>query len=464
MGLCIALRGRHMAAGPATTTANNSNHTNRSETEFHPQFGNMTNPAGWYRHYCLALIFVVLVLNYVDRGILAVVLEDVKQEFQLNDLQLGLLSGPAFAVFYALMGIPFARWADMGNRRVVISFSLAVWSAMTALGGLAQNFLTLFLTRVGVGVGEAGAVPPTHSLASNYYPPEHHGKTASVLSFSVFVGSFLGLAGGGAILAATDWRTTLMAVGLPGVVVALIAFLTLKEPRQITKVPTPAEILNAESRAIIRGVLAKKTYLQLLISFAIVSFFSYGIASFAVPFFIRSFGVEIDIIGATYGGTAAASSVVGTLAAAFLVDRLARRDIRWMLRLPGYACLLAVPFVVASILSPSYQICLLFFFIGNTFVSMAIPALFASIYGIIHNNQRSMAIAVFGLAANLLGLGLGPVLIGAISDAITPTFGVEALRYTLAGSVLFLAWAAAHILIGSRSIQQDYVGNETAPS
>jgi MFS family permease len=435
-----------MAAGPSS--------------EKHPQFGQMNNPSGWYRHYCLGLIFVVLVLNYVDRGILAVVLEDVKSDFQLNDLQLGLLSGPAFAVFYALMGIPFARWADMGNRRIVISVSLAIWSAMTALGGLAQNFTSLFLTRVGVGVGEAGAVPPTHSLASNYYPPEHHGKTASVLSFSVFVGSFLGLAGGGAILAATDWRTTLMAVGLPGVFIAVLAFFTLREPRQITKVPAPSEIFNAESRAIIRGVLAKKTYVQLLISFAIVSFFSYGIASFAVPFFIRSFGVDIGFIGISYGGTAAASSVVGTLSAAFLVDRLAKRDKAWMLRLPGIACLVAVPFVVASILAPSYEICLLFFFIGNSFVSMAIPALFASIYGIIHNSQRSMAIAVFGLAANLLGLGLGPVLIGAISDAITPMFEVEALRYTLAGSVLFLAWAATHILIGSRTINQDYVGND----
>lgn len=441
-----------MASSPSSTPP----------AEPHPTFGTMTNPRGWYRHYCLGLIFVVLVLNYVDRGILAVVLESIKEDFQLNDLQLGLLSGPAFAVFYAIMGIPFARWADMGNRRIVISLSLAIWSAMTAFGGMAQSFGALFLTRVGVGVGEAGAVPPTHSLASNYYPPKHHGKTASVLSFSVFVGSFLGLAGGGAILAATDWRTTLMAVGLPGIAIALLAFFTLREPREITKVPGINEVFNAESRAIIRGVLAKKTYLQLLISFAIVSFFSYGIASFAVPFFIRSFGVDIGVIGATYGGTAAASSVVGTVSAALLVDRLAKRDKAWMLRLPGIACFVAVPFVLASILSPSYKLCLLFFFIGNSFVSMAIPALFASIYGIIHSSQRSMAIAVFGLAANLLGLGLGPVIIGAISDALTPTFGDEALRYTLAGSVLFLAWAATHILIGSRTINDDYVGNEPA--
>jgi len=429
----------------------------QTAAEDRAKFGHMDQPTGWYRHYCLALIFIVLVVNYIDRGIIAVVLESIKHDFQLSDLQLGLLSGPAFAVFYALLGVPFARWADMGNRRIVISLSLAVWSLMTALGGLAQNFTTLFITRIGVGIGEAGASPPSHSLASNYYPAKHHGKAASVLSFSVFIGTFLGLALGGAILSVTDWRTTLMVVGLPGVGIAILAFFTLREPREKTRVPRPHEIFNAETRVIIRGLLAKKTYLQLLISFAIVSFFTYGIASFAVPFFIRSYGVDIQVIGFSYGLTAAGSSLLGTVLAALLVDRLAKRDLMWMLRLPGYACLVAVPFVVASLLSPTFVQCLALFFIGNTLVVMSVPALFASIYGIIHHSQRSMAIAVFGLAANLLGLGLGPVLIGSISDVLTPTFGDEALRYTLAGSVVFLAWAAVHILIGARTLKDDYV-------
>jgi MFS family permease len=143
-------------------------------TSSNPQplhFGEIRNPQGWYRHYCLALIFIVLVIAYVDRGIFGVVLEPIKHEFGLSDLQLGFLTGPAFAVFYAVMGIPLARWADMGNRRVVIALCLAVWSAMTALGGLAQNFAILFLTRIGVGVGEAAGTPPAHSLLSDYFEP-----------------------------------------------------------------------------------------------------------------------------------------------------------------------------------------------------------------------------------------------------------------------------------------------------
>lgn len=152
-----------------------------------------SNPTGWYRTYCLSLIFVVLVIAYVDRGIFGVVLEPIKREFGLSDLQLGVLTGPAFALFYAVMGIPLARWADMGNRRVVVAACMAIWSVMTALGGLAQSYAMLFLSRIGVGIGEAGAVPPTHSLASNYYPPQQHGKVASVLSFAALLGSFAGI-------------------------------------------------------------------------------------------------------------------------------------------------------------------------------------------------------------------------------------------------------------------------------
>lgn len=431
-----------------------------SKNTVHPKFGKISNPTGWYRHYCLGLIFVVLVLNYVDRGILGVVIESIKVEFDLTDLQLGLLSGPAFAVFYAILGVPLARWADMGNRRIVVSLCLSIWSLMTALGGLAQNFTTLFLTRIGVGVGEAGAVPPTHSLVSSYYPPEHHGKAASVLAFSTFVGTFLGFAVGGYILAVTDWRTTLMAVGLPGVAVAVLAFFTLREPREKTRVPRPSEIFDAESRAIIKGLLKKKTYLQLLISFAIVSFFSFGVASFAVPFQIRSFGVDVDVIGRVFGFTAASSAVVGTLMAAMLVDRLAKKDLSWKLKLPAISCLIAVPFMVASLLAETYMLCMALYFVANSLISVAIPSLFAAVYGIILSSQRSMAIAVLGLMANLLGLGVGPVLIGAVSDMLTPAFGQEALRYTMAGCVFFLGWSAIHMLIGAKTFKDDYVGNE----
>lgn len=450
-----------MASGPAAIAPNPKKQNQEQQSQEQQKFGEMNNPKGWYRHYCLLLIFFILVMNYIDRGIIAVVLESIKTDFELSDLQLGLLSGPAFAIFYALMGIPIARWSDMGNRKVVVSLSLAIWSAMTAIGGLAQNFTSLFISRIGVGVGEAGAVPPTHSLVSNYYPPQHHGKTASVLSFSVFVGTFVGLAGGGAILAATDWRTTLMAVGLPGVLLAALAFFTLREPRQRTRVPRLSEIFDAESRGIIRGLLAKKTYVQMLVSFAIVAFFSYGIASFAIPFFIRSFGVDIGRIGITYGGTAAGSSVLGTILAALLIDRLAKRDLAWMLRLPAIACFVAVPFVVFSLLAPTYELCLSLFFVGNTLIAMAMPAMYASLYGIVHHSQRAMALAVFGLVANLLGLGLGPVILGGVSDALTPAFGLESLRYTLVGSVVFLAWAATHVWIGSRTLKDDYVGNDS---
>lgn len=424
----------------------------------HPQFGKMDNPQGWYRAYCMSLIFVVLVIAYVDRGIFGVVLEPIKQEFGLSDLSLGLLTGPAFALFYALMGIPLARWADVGNRKTVVSVCLVIWSGMTALGGLAQNFLTLFLTRIGVGIGEAGAVPPTHSLASNYYPPTQHGKVASLLSFAALIGSFAGVIAGGEILKATDWRITLMAVGIPGLILAVFCFFTLKEPREITRVPKPSEVFDAASRQVIKHLLKTKTYFQLLLTFATISFFTLGMPAFAIPFFQRSFELEVNIATRSYGIAALLSTVIGTILAGIVVDRLAKRDVAWKLKLPGIACLIATPIMGAALLAPDHKTCLMLYVIANTMVFMALPALYSAVYGVALDSERGMAIALLGLVTNLIGLGLGPVLIGAISDVLNPAFGVDSLRYALASSVIFLGWASIHMLIGSKTYKQDFVG------
>jgi len=428
-----------------------------------PNFGAINNPTGWYRVYCTSVIFFVLVLAYVDRGILGVVLEPIKAEFGLTDTHLGYLTGPAFAIFYAVLGIPLARWSDVGNRRVVISLCLAIWSGMTALAGLANSYLMLFLTRVGVGIGEAGAAPPTHSLASNYYPPEQHGKTASILSLATLVGSFLGVIVGGIILAKTgSWRVTLMAVGLPGLALAIVSFLTLREPREKTHVPKPAEIFDAASRAAIRNLLKMKTYFQLLLTFSIISFFTLGMPNFLVPFFQRSFDLDVEMATRSYGGAALVSTLLGTILASVIIDRVAKRDVAWKLRLPGILCLVATPIMLAAILAPNYKVCVLLYLIANTLVFMSLPALFSAVYGIAVDSQRAMAIALLGLATNFIGLGFGPVLIGMLSDWLNPQFGIDSLRYAMAATVLFLAWAAVHMLIGSRSFKADYDAAQAA--
>lgn len=429
-------------------------------SETHEIFGRMDNPSGWYRTYCLGLIFIVVLIAYVDRGIFGVVLEPIKLEFGLSDLQLGLLTGPAFALFYAIMGIPLARWADMGNRRIVITVCMAIWSAMTALGGLAQGFATLFLTRIGVGIGEAGATPPTHSLASNYYPPHQHGKVASVLSFATLLGTFAGIIAGGEILKATDWRITLMAVGIPGLFIAVLAFFTLREPREITRIPKPAEVFDAESRGVVMHLIRTKTYFQLILAFAVISMFTLGMTSFLIPFFQRSFGLEVEVVTRGYGGVALLSTLLGTILAGILVDRLAKKDIAWKLRLPGILCVIAAPIMGFGLLSPDFKTCLIMYGIANTLVFIALPALYSGVYGVALDSERAMALAILGLTTNLIGLGLGPVIIGALSDALTPTYGADALRYALASSVLFLGWAAAHMLIGAKTYAQDYVGNQ----
>ncbi len=415
-------------------------------------------PQGWYRHYCLFIVFLVVTLAYADRAILSVVIEAVKHDFGLSDLQMGLLAGPAFALFYAILGVPLARWSDMGNRRVVITVCLAMWSLMTALGGLCQNFVQLFLTRIGVGIGEAGAAPPTHSLVSDYYPARQHGKAASVLMFAASVGGLLGFALGGYLLVKYDWRIALFALGLPGLAVAALAHFSLREPRTQTRIPHPSEILDHEARGIIVGLWQQKTFRHIALSMAVFAFFTQGVGSFVVPFFIRSLGVAEAEIGAKFGLAYAASALLGTLLAAVFVDLLQRRNVAWLQRFPALCCALAFPCYATTFMATDFNSSLWAVFLASSLIGVAGPAIFATLYAVVHSSQRAMAVALIGLVANLIGAGIGPVAVGAISDALHASLGAESLRYTLAGFSALTLWASLHMVIASRSLANDYLG------
>ena len=441
-----------------TTSLGGAPHLEQPAVNEPEPFDGLKLPTGVYRHYCMFLLFGVLVLAYADRGIIGVVIESVKQEFELSDLQLGLLTGPAFAIFYATFGIPLARWADIGNRRTVVSLALAIWSVMTALGGMASSFATLFLTRVGVGIGEAGGVAPSHSLGSNYYPPHQHGKVASVLSFAVFVGTLTGLAAGGFLNAQYGWRVTLYALGLPGLLFALLVWLTLSEPRPRTRVPRPSEIINDEFVATVKHLFHKPSFIQILLSFSIISFFASGLIGFSVPFYIRSFGLETDEIGAKLGLVHAASAVIGMAIAAISVDKLQVRHVKWLLAFPGFLCLAALPVFLGGFLAGSFHTSLGFLFVGLALLGIAQPAIFAAIYAVVKLENRSVGLALIGLFVNLLGMGIGPILIGAVSDWLRGPFGIESLRYSLAIFSVTVGWAALHLLLGARHIAMDYEG------
>lgn len=415
-------------------------------------------PRGWYKHYCLFLLFLVLTFAYADRAILSVVIEGIKQEFSLSDSMVGVLSGPAFAVLYVLAGIPLARWSDIGDRRVVITVCLTIWSVMTALGGMAQSAFQLFMTRVGVGFGEAGASPPSHSLVASYYSEKHHGKAASTLMFASFVGGLIGLVLGGQLMVAFGWRVSMLALGIPGVMLAVLVFLTLREPRRVTRRPRLSEMLDADTRGSIAGLFRKPTYRHLFIGFAVIAFFSQGIGAFIVPFFLRTHGLDEAQVGVMWGTAFAGSALIGTALALVMIDRLSKRNVSWQLRLPALCGLLAWPFYCGVFLAPSAQSAIAVGFIANTLIAITQPAVMAAVYGVAPEQGRGIAIALLGLSSNLIGLGLGPVMVGALSDALNPVFAEQSLRYSLAIFTVFLLWAVAHCWWASRFLANDYAG------
>ncbi|MGE3464546.1 MAG: spinster family MFS transporter, partial [Pseudomonadales bacterium] len=297
-----------------------------------------------FRTYALSVLVVVYTFNFIDRQILSILLEPIKQDLGLSDTQLGLLTGFAFALFYATLGIPIARWADQHNRRNLIAAALAVWSAMTALSGFAMNFWHLLIARIGVGVGEAGCSPPAHAMISDYYPPEKRASALGIYSLGIPVGILFGFVAGGWMNEFFGWRAAFFVVGIPGLLLALIVRFTVREPargmaegRQDTsEMPTVKETFALLWR--------KRAFRHMAFGGALTAFVGYGVVNWVPAFFIRSHGMGTGEIGTWLGLILGIPGGIGIAWGGFLADRLGARDTRWYLRLVAVALALAVPF------------------------------------------------------------------------------------------------------------------------
>ncbi|GAB2601018.1 MFS transporter [Ramlibacter solisilvae] len=401
----------------------------------------------------LGVLFLVATCSYLDRHIIAVLLEPIKHEFQVSDTLLGLLTGFAFAIFYATLGIPVAQWADRGNRRTVVTVALTVWSVFTALSGMSVSFLQLALARIGVGAGEAGAIPPSQSLIADYFPKEKRGLALAVLTSSATVGYLVAFMGG-AILAATHgWRVALIVVGLPGLVLAVVAHFVLDEPRKRKAVQVRAE--PQEYKEAFRELLRKRSVVWVLVGVACYGIVAYGAAIFMPSFIVRSLGASLQDVGLVYGALSAVGALSGTLAGGWLADRLGKRDLRWYAWLPAAACAFALPFQVASLLLHSFSAFLILGWIGGIALGLGVPSMYTALHAVCGSSRRSLAVAVFGFVLSLVGSGLGPLVTGALSDALTPNFGVESLRYAMVFSTCFLAPAAWALYRCGRAMPRD---------
>jgi predicted MFS family arabinose efflux permease len=416
------------------------------------QHETMTAPSRHYRGIVLAMLLLVYTFNFVDRQILGILAPAIKAELGLSDTQLGALGGLAFALLYSTLAIPLSWLADRTSRSWVITVSLAVWSGFTAMCGAATGFWQLFLCRLGVGVGEAGGVAPSYALITDYFPAGQRGRALAVYSLGIPLGSAAGVMLGGWIAATIDWRAAFVVVGAAGVLVAPIFRLVVREPAR------PTRPVDAEPISRVFGILARKRSFWLLaFGAASSSMLGYGLAFWLPSLLGRSFGMDLGEIGRFYGGLLLIGGVAGVLAGGFVGDRLGARDRGWYARLPAICFLIAVPLFAIGILSQSSTVAFLAWVVPQGLVYVWLAPVVTAVQHLVPAHMRATASATFLLVNNLIGLGAGTMLLGALSDAMTAQFGAEALRYAmLAGLGLYLLagllmWAA------SFALQQDWV-------
>jgi MFS family permease len=402
----------------------------------------------------LAILFLVCTSNYIDRQILSILVEPIKREFGASDFQMGLLGGFSFAIFYAVLGIPVARLADRGDRRFVIAASVAIWSAMTALCGLAQNFWQLALARVGVGIGEAGAIPPSQSLIADYFPPEKRTRALAIFMSAATVGYLAAFVGGAQIAAAYGWRAAFLVMGLPGLLLALLAWFGLKEPRRQPD-RMPSEQDHEPLGATFRALAAKPTYVLLTTAFVVYFLMAYGALYFVPAYLIRVLGQDLATAGAVYGLLGAIGAVVGTVGGGIITDRLIKKDKRWVSRVPAYGLLLSFPLYELAFLSDSLTVFYIAAFLGGLILAAAVPPMFSILHLVCGSKRRAMAVAITFFFANLIGLGGGPAITGYLSDQFTATYGPVGLRYALVLAMLLMVPAGLLLLRTQRTLDRD---------
>jgi MFS family permease len=425
-----------------------------------------TGPRDGYAWYALAILFVVYVFNFVDRQIVSILQEPIKRELGLSDAQLGLLTGFAFALFYATLGIPIARIADRTSRSKLIAAALLVWSTMTALCGTAKSFATLLLFRIGVGVGEAGCSPAAHSLISDYFPARKRGTALGIYSTGIYVGIMFGYLAGGWINEFFGWRRAFVAVGLPGAVFSLVVFFTLKEPlRGLSdgRAAAPRDTATGPPlREVFRLLWSRRSFRHLSFGGALHAFVSNGAGSWLPTFFMRVHGMSSGEVGTWLGLMNGVLGAAGTFAGGWAADRFGAKDRRWACWVCVISLVVHAPLAISAYLAASPYLALALYAIPAFMGPVYNAPNFAMTQGLVPLGMRAAGAAVLLFVMNLIGLGLGPAFVGWISDTLEPTRGTESVRYALLVSTAINIWSAAHYLLAARTLRAELTLNETS--
>jgi predicted MFS family arabinose efflux permease len=413
--------------------------------------GNDVLPGG---RTALILLMLVSMFNYVDRTILSILQEPVKADLGLSDTQLGLLTGLAFALLYATLSLPIARLADRFNRRNIITAALATWSGMTMLCGAAGSFLSLFIFRVGVAVGEAGSVPASHSIIADYFPPARRATALATWGLALPAGLMFGYAAGGWIATALGWRLAFAVIGGTGLLLAPIFLWMVREPqRRFGKVQLPADAAETVPMREALAILWRlRTYRYMLAGATLHAFAQYALMNWTAPFYLRVHELSLAQVASMLALVNGLGGGIGIYLGGWLSDRLGARRPAARVWLSAVAMLLMVPFTLGQLLAGSTTISIALAFASTTLMFFYYGPIVAVPQSLVAPRMRALTSAVTLLVFNLFGLGLGPLVVGMLSDALAPMLALPetSLRYALAASLLFSALGGLLVLAASR--------------
>jgi len=419
--------------------------------------GCLASRAHWYPNYVLGMLALAYVFNFIDRNILSVLIEPIKKDLGVSDTQMGLLGGLSFALVYCISGIPIARWADRGSRINVIALGVAAWSVMTMLCGFGKSFTHLLLARIGVGIGEAACSPPSHSLIADYFPPERRATALGIYSMGGPIGVAIGFIVGGWIEYYFDWRMAFVVVGAPGILLAFFMRISIAEPIRGRFDKIIQGQYTASFAEVITSLASIKSFVYLQLANILFSFAGYSLGFWTIPFFSRAHAMPLHQT-ATY---MAVLGVIGGVGGAYFGGRLAdgfsRRNAAWYFGIPAISLALAAVGSLLMLGAPTALWAFTGYFVSVLFMHAYSGPIFAAIQAMVGVKMRSQAVAVHLLLSSLLGMGLGPMVVGGLSDHFVNS-GFDAgssLQRALIAVVIFELAAAGALVLGARSVSGD---------
>lgn len=418
-----------------------------------------------YRYYVLAIFTLSGILNIADRLILSILLEDIKKAFTLTDTQIGLLTGLAFTAFYVTFSIPIAWLADRKNRKTIVALALATWSLMTALCGAATGFWTLFIARMGVGVGESGSGPAGLSLLSDYFRKHELARAMGFLTLGATIGTAVGLMVGGYFADLLGWRMAFVVLGVPGIVLAVILFLTVREPERGRFYPDMVLTTKSENwrdartswLATLSSLAKNRLYVGVTLAYAFMIVIGYAFATWLASIMLRNFDISTADVGFYLGLAFVLGGIPGPLLGGYLTDFLVKFNPRWRAWLPALATILCLPIYYLCLMSTSFWWFLVIFSCGYLVFLVAQPPTLSLLQLAVKPDQRAMAVAVAMLFNNVIGQALGGFLIGLISTSLGASQGTMSLSYAvLIVSVGFGIPAAMLYMWTAKAIKMDF--------